>query len=108
MNGVPPGENSTMRHTLPLPRADIIVAHDKALALRLGGGTFGIVDWHLVSRPDLTTRDAGPARRYGAGQLFVSGDDRLAVGIVPGDDTAYAECHRRSPSEKPQPRRKPG
>ncbi len=33
---------------ITLPRADIIVAHHKALALRLGGGAFGILDRHLV------------------------------------------------------------
>ena len=48
-----------------LARADIIVAHDKALALRLGGGAFRIVDRHLVGGPDLDARDAGPGRRGG-------------------------------------------
>src|SRR6516162_10117309 len=44
-----------------LARADVIVADDKTLALQLGG-RIRVVDRHLVGRPDVDARDAGPTR----------------------------------------------
>ena len=71
-----------------LARTDIIVAHDKALPLRRRS-CFGIVDRHLVGRPDLAARDVGAGRGADPLHALVARDDCLAVGIVPGDDAAY-------------------
>src|SRR5262249_46649920 len=75
-----------------LARADVIVADAKPLALQLGG-RIRVVDRHLVGRPDVDARDAGPARRAGAGNLLVGRDDGPALRIMSGDDAAYFEYH---------------
>jgi hypothetical protein len=72
------------------------VADDKALALQLSG-RIRVVDRHLVGRPNIDARDAGPARRAGAGNALVGRDHGLALRIMSGDDAAYFECHRFPP-----------
>src|SRR5437660_9275477 len=62
-------------------RADVIVADDKAFALQLGG-RIRVVEGHLVDRPDVDARDAGPPRRAGAGKALVGRDDGLALRIM--------------------------
>src|SRR5215813_3460126 len=52
-----------------------------------------VVDRHLIGRPDVDARDAGPPRRAGAGKTLVDRDDGLALRIMSGDDAAYFECH---------------
>jgi hypothetical protein len=68
------------------------VADDKALALQLGG-CIRVVDRHLVGRPDVDARDAGPPRRAGAGKAFIGRHHGLALRIMSSDDAAYFECH---------------
>ena len=92
MNFAPPGRKLDHPTHAALARADVIVADDKTLALQLGG-RIRVVDRHLVGRPDIDARDAGPPHRAGAGKALVGRDDGLALRIMSGDDAAYFECH---------------
>jgi len=76
-----------------LTRADVIVAFDKAGALRRLGLVRGIVDRHLVRRPYFAARDMRAPQPAHSPQPFVCLDDSLAVRIMPGDDPPYFQRH---------------
>src|SRR6516164_3673672 len=79
-----------------LPRADIIVAGDEPFALG-SLARLGIVGRHPVGRPDFAPGDLRAAQPADRREPLVSLDHRIAVRVVPGDDTPYFESHVRPP-----------
>ena len=75
-----------------LARADVVVAGDEPFALR-GVGGFRIVGRHPIGRPDFAAGDVRSSQPAGGREAFVGFDDRLAVGVVPGDDAPYFQSH---------------
>jgi DTW domain-containing protein len=76
----------------PLTAADIIVALDEALALSRVG-LLGIVDRHLVGRPDLATGNVRAPQAADRREALIGLDDGLAVRVVPGNDPPYFQRH---------------